>query len=322
MSSPAKPKPATAPMVFTANRLRDGRVVWLAEAGTWVEPCHRCPGLPARRGRRRPGPRPAGGARPAGRRRLRHRGRAAGGPAGAAEIPRAAARSRAPRSMPSRPPTASPPDTPGPRPMNAHVDVTAPAYPPHARTYRYDEVDREFLADRTAEFRGQVDRRLAGELTEDQFKPLRLMNGLYLQLHAYMLRIAIPYGSLNADAAAQAGLDRAHLRQGLRPLHHAHQHAVPLDQAEGRAGHPGAPGRGRHARHPDLRQLHPQRHRRPLRRRHRRRGRRPARLGRGDPPVVDPAPGIQLPAAQVQDRRHRGAARTARRPSSTTSACS
>jgi len=63
--------------------------------------------------------------------------------------------------------------------------------------YRYDAIDREFLADRTAEFRGQVARRLAGELTEDQFKPLRLRNGLYLQLHAYMLRIAIPYGSLN-----------------------------------------------------------------------------------------------------------------------------
>lgn len=63
--------------------------------------------------------------------------------------------------------------------------------------YRYDSIDRDFLADRSAEFRGQVERRLAGELNEDQFKPLRLRNGLYLQLHAYMLRIAIPYGSLN-----------------------------------------------------------------------------------------------------------------------------
>jgi len=63
--------------------------------------------------------------------------------------------------------------------------------------YRYDAIDRAVLADRTAEFRDQVRRRLAGELTEDQFKPLRLMNGLYLQLHAYMLRVAVPYGSLN-----------------------------------------------------------------------------------------------------------------------------
>ena len=63
--------------------------------------------------------------------------------------------------------------------------------------YQYDALDKEMVADRAAEFRGQVARRLSGELTEDQFKPLRLMNGLYLQLHAYMLRVAIPYGSLN-----------------------------------------------------------------------------------------------------------------------------
>jgi len=63
--------------------------------------------------------------------------------------------------------------------------------------YRYDEFDQEFVNERVAQFRGQVERRVAGELTEDQFKPLRLMNGVYLQLHAYMLRIAIPYGTLN-----------------------------------------------------------------------------------------------------------------------------
>jgi len=64
--------------------------------------------------------------------------------------------------------------------------------------YRYDTIDTEMLQDRAAEFRAQAARRLSGELTEDQFKPLRLMNGLYLQLHAYMLRIAIPYGTLNS----------------------------------------------------------------------------------------------------------------------------
>ncbi|MCA3261209.1 MAG: nitrite/sulfite reductase [Telmatospirillum sp.] len=63
--------------------------------------------------------------------------------------------------------------------------------------YRYDQFDRSFVAARVAEFRDQVQRRLSGELTEDQFKPLRLMNGVYLQLHAYMLRIAIPYGVLS-----------------------------------------------------------------------------------------------------------------------------
>src|SRR6202007_3484046 len=64
--------------------------------------------------------------------------------------------------------------------------------------YRYDEFDARFVAERVAQFRGQVARRLSGELTEEQFRPLRLMNGLYLQLHAYMLRVAIPYGTLNA----------------------------------------------------------------------------------------------------------------------------
>jgi sulfite reductase (NADPH) hemoprotein beta-component len=64
--------------------------------------------------------------------------------------------------------------------------------------YRYDELDRTFVAERVAQFRDQVRRRLAGELTEDEFRPLRLMNGLYLQLHAYMLRVAIPYGTLSS----------------------------------------------------------------------------------------------------------------------------
>ncbi len=63
--------------------------------------------------------------------------------------------------------------------------------------YRYDSLDKEMLTDRSNEFRHQAARRLSGEITEDQFKPLRLMNGLYLQLHAYMLRIAIPFGTLN-----------------------------------------------------------------------------------------------------------------------------
>jgi sulfite reductase (NADPH) hemoprotein beta-component len=64
--------------------------------------------------------------------------------------------------------------------------------------YRYDEFDARFVKERVAQFRYQVARRLSGELTEDEFKPLRLMNGLYLQLHAYMLRIAVPYGTLSA----------------------------------------------------------------------------------------------------------------------------
>ena len=64
--------------------------------------------------------------------------------------------------------------------------------------YRYDEFDAAFVQQRVKQFRGQVERRLAGELSEDEFKPLRLMNGLYLQLHAYMLRVAVPYGTLSS----------------------------------------------------------------------------------------------------------------------------
>jgi sulfite reductase (NADPH) hemoprotein beta-component len=64
--------------------------------------------------------------------------------------------------------------------------------------YAYSEFDETFVRNRVAQFRSQVARRIDGSLTEDEFKPLRLMNGLYLQLHAYMLRIAVPYGTLNS----------------------------------------------------------------------------------------------------------------------------
>jgi sulfite reductase (NADPH) hemoprotein beta-component len=69
---------------------------------------------------------------------------------------------------------------------------------PDTHFYRYDDYDRTLVAERVEQFRDQVRRRLSGELTEEQFKPLRLTNGLYLQLHAYMLRIAIPYGTLSS----------------------------------------------------------------------------------------------------------------------------
>jgi sulfite reductase (NADPH) hemoprotein beta-component len=71
--------------------------------------------------------------------------------------------------------------------------------------YRYDEFDAAFVRERTAQFRDQVNRRLAGEINEDQFRPLRLMNGLYLQLHAYMLRIAVPYGTLSSKQMRMLG---------------------------------------------------------------------------------------------------------------------
>lgn len=65
--------------------------------------------------------------------------------------------------------------------------------------YRYDEFDETLVRERVAEFSQQVERRLKGEITEDQFKPIRLKNGLYLQIHAYMLRVAIPYGMLDSE---------------------------------------------------------------------------------------------------------------------------
>lgn len=63
--------------------------------------------------------------------------------------------------------------------------------------YRYDEFDHAFVAERVAQFKDQVERRVSGDISEDAFKPLRLMNGVYLQLHAYMLRVAVPYGTLS-----------------------------------------------------------------------------------------------------------------------------
>ena len=72
--------------------------------------------------------------------------------------------------------------------------------------YQYNDFDRNFVRARTAQFRAQVERRIDGSLTEDEFKPLRLMNGLYLQLHAYMLRVAIPYGTLNSAQMDQLAM--------------------------------------------------------------------------------------------------------------------
>jgi len=71
--------------------------------------------------------------------------------------------------------------------------------------YQYNEIDRQIVHERVEQFRGQVKRRLSGELTEDQFRPLRLQNGLYLQRHAYMLRVAVPYGLLSSTQLRMLG---------------------------------------------------------------------------------------------------------------------
>src|ERR1700746_168666 len=80
--------------------------------------------------------------------------------------------------------------------------------------YVYDAFDRTLVAERVSEFRGQVARRLSGELTEDEFKMLRLQNGVYLQLHAYMLRIAIPYGTLSSAQLRMLGRIARHYDRG------------------------------------------------------------------------------------------------------------
>ncbi|SCB36147.1 DUF2849 domain-containing protein [Rhizobium hainanense] len=85
---------------------------------------------------------------------------------------------------------------------------------PFAGIYRYDEYDRQFLRDRAEQFRNQVNRRLCGELSEDEFKPFRLMNGLYLQLHGYMLRVALPYGVLSASQMRQLAYVARHFDRG------------------------------------------------------------------------------------------------------------
>ena len=152
-----------------------------------------------------------------------------------------------------------------------------------------------------------------GELTEDEFKPLRLMNGVYLQLHAYMLRIAIPYGTLSSAQLRKLAhiarrYDRSYghftTRQNLQ------FNWIKLDESARRAGRA---RRGRLARHADQRQLRAQHHHRPVGGRRRRRDRGSAPLG-GDPaPAFDHASGILVPAAQVQDRHHRRQARPRRR---------
>src|SRR5471032_1215537 len=85
------------------------------------------------------------------------------------------------------------------------MNVMTPPRPVEPNMYRYDEFDARFVSERVEQFAFEVERRLKGELTEDQFKPLRLMNGLYLQLHAYMLRVAVPYGTLSSKQMRMLG---------------------------------------------------------------------------------------------------------------------
>lgn len=184
--------------IVTANRLSDGVVVWLGSNGEWTDRLEAADALdgdalqsaletvrdrdrdvavdirdiPADLVEGRPVPQ-------ARRERLR-----GAGPSVREDLAKTAVGERW-----ARPPLPAPP--------------SATSRSPYAGIYRYDEYDRQFLRDRAEQFRRQVQRRLSGELNEDEFKPLRLMNGLYLQLHGYMLRVALPYGVLGASQMRQ-----------------------------------------------------------------------------------------------------------------------
>jgi sulfite reductase (NADPH) hemoprotein beta-component len=141
--------------------------------------------------------------------------------------------------------------------------------------YRYDEFDHKVVRQRIAQFRQQVERRVNGSLTEDEFKPLRLMNGLYLQLHAYMLRVAIPYGTLSSRQMHQLAyiadtFDRGFGHFTVRTLHDTPEYPVQLAEPGRDTGYSRSACRGRDARYPDLRQLHSKRDLGPARRRDRR----------------------------------------------------
>ena len=143
--------------------------------------------------------------------------------------------------------------------------------------YRYDHFDQRLVDERVAQFRDQTRRFLAGELTEDEFRPLRLQNGLYIQKHAPMLR---DRDSLRAAVDPAAAHARAH-RAATTTAATAISPRARTSSSTGRSSRrcptswPSSP-RVRDARHPDQRQLRPQHHDRPLRRRRGRRDRRSA----------------------------------------------
>ena len=173
-------------VMFTANRIETGSAVWLSGDLSWTEDAARAfrftddlaetARLAVDRAARRNEivaayemPVPDGAQRPSAREAIRA--------------------ARGPSVMPPadhRP--ADPPAPPAVRPPAATPSI-----------YRYDAIDRDIVRSRAAQFRDQVARRLSGALSEEEFKPLRLQNGLYLQLHAYMLRVAIPYGMLSSE---------------------------------------------------------------------------------------------------------------------------
>ena len=110
--------------------------------------------------------------------------------------------------------------------------------------YRYDQYDHQIVKERVAQYRDQVRRRLAGELTEDEFRPLRLQNGLYIQRHAHDAARRRALRPAVVAAGAHARAHRAQVRPRLRPLHHPPEHPVQLADAGRDARHPRRAGDG------------------------------------------------------------------------------
>ncbi len=272
--------------MLTANRLIDGEAVWLDADGSWAETIEA--GRIARdahgggrsdAGRRGCRRRQPGGRHQPHRRRDRRRH----------DAPAQAARAH-PRGRPDHPhrPRQAGRSAASPRSADPGVSPHVPLRRVRPRLRRRPR--------RTVPRPGGA--RLAGEITEDQFKPLRLMNGVYLQLHAYMLRVAVPYGTLSPRQMRML----AHIA---RTYDKGYGHFTTRQNIQfnwpALAGHPGDPGRprlGRDARHPDIGQLHPQRHGRPFRRRGRRRTGRSAALCRNPAAMVVGASRIFVPAAE------------------------
>ena len=177
--------------------------------------------------------------------------------------------------------------------------------------YRYDVTDKTLVRQRVAQFRDQTQRFLKGALSEDEFRHLRLRNGLYIQRHAPMLRIAIPYGLLSTRSCAPWRKSRA---TTIAAMDISRRARISSSTGPSSNRFPIFCGtrRGGDARHPNQRQLHSQHHLRSSGRDHARRTRRSEALVRDHPPMVDVSSRVQLPAAQIQDRRDRRAARSCR----------
>ncbi|MCR6628612.1 MAG: DUF2849 domain-containing protein [Magnetospirillum sp.] len=163
--------------LVTASRLSDGAVVYLGRDGAWEQDIDRAARLP--------GPQKDAALDQASRDVLHV--------IGAYAVNLDGERSLRERIRAQGPTVALPAHGP-----EFQTPAAGNTQPPWAGAYRYDDMDRQFIQDRVRQFRQQVQRRLAGDLSEDEFRTLRLMNGLYLQNHAYMLRAAIPYGVMTS----------------------------------------------------------------------------------------------------------------------------